>query len=95
MMGPSCAVADVRSDGATIYSQSQNVFSLGATLADLLGMAPEQVRVIFREGAGCYGHSGFDDVAADAAILSQAVGRPVACSGCARTSSPGSRRARR
>ncbi len=77
MMGPSCAVADVRSDGATIYSQSQNVFNLGVTLADLLGMAPEQVRVIFREGAGCYGHSGFDDVAADAAMLSQAVGRPV------------------
>ena len=77
MMGPSCAVADVRSDGATIYSQSQNVFNLSLTLADLLGLAPEQVRVSFREGAGCYGHSGFDDVAADAALLSQAVGRPV------------------
>ena len=77
MMGPSCAVADVRADGATIYSQSQNVFALGATLAGLLGMAPEQVRVTFREGSGCYGHSGFDDVAADAAMLSQAVGRPV------------------
>lgn len=77
MMGPSCAVADVRSDGATVYSQSQNVFSLGATLADLLGLPPEQVHVIFREGSGCYGHSGFDDVAADAAMLSKAVGRPV------------------
>ena len=95
MMGPSCAVADVRSDGATIYSQSQNVFNLGTTVADLLGLAPEQVHVIFREGAGCYGHSGFDDVAADAALLSQAVGRPVRCSGCGRTSLPGSQRAHR
>lgn len=77
MMGPSCAVADVRPDGATIYTQSQNVFNQGRTLADLLGLAPEQVHTIFREGAGCYGHSGFDDVAADAAMLSQAVGRPV------------------
>ena len=77
MLGPSCAVADVRPDGATVYSQSQNVFSLGATLADLLGLPEEQVHVIFREGAGCYGHSGFDDAAADAAMLSQAVGRPV------------------
>jgi CO/xanthine dehydrogenase Mo-binding subunit len=77
MMGPSCAVADVQPDRATVYSQSQNVFSLGETLADLLGMAPEQVHVTFREGAGCYGHSGFDDVAADAAMLSQAVGKPV------------------
>jgi nicotinate dehydrogenase subunit B len=77
MMGPSCAVADVRPDGATIYTQSQNVFNQGRTLADLLGLAPEQVHTIFREGSGCYGHSGFDDVAADAAMLSQAVGRPV------------------
>jgi nicotinate dehydrogenase subunit B len=77
MMGPSCAVADVRTDGATIYSQSQNVFNLGRTLADLLGFPPERVHVIHREGSGCYGHSGFDDVAADAAMLSQAVGKPV------------------
>lgn len=77
MMGPSCAVADVRPDGATIYTQSQNVFSQGRTLANLLGLAPEQVHTIFREGSGCYGHSGFDDVAADAALLSQAAGRPV------------------
>ncbi len=46
MMGPSCAVADVRPDGATIYTQSQNVFNQGRTLADLLGLAPEQVHVI-------------------------------------------------
>lgn len=77
MMGPSCAVADVRSDRATVYSQSQTVFNLRASLADLLGLAEEDVRVIYKEGAGCYGHSGFDDVAADAAMLSQAVGRPV------------------
>lgn len=77
MMGPSCAVADVREDGATIYSHSQNVFSLGTTIADLLGIDPARVRVIFREGAGCYGHSGADDAAGDAAILSRAVGRPV------------------
>ncbi len=77
MMGPSCAVADVRENGATVYSHSQNVFNLGRTLADLLGMEYEQVHVIFREGSGCYGHSGFDDVAADAVMLSRAVGRPV------------------
>ena len=33
-----------------------------AALAPLLGLAPEQVRVIHREGAGCYGHNGADDV---------------------------------
>jgi CO/xanthine dehydrogenase Mo-binding subunit len=76
-LGPSCAVADVRPDGATVYSSSQNVFSLAASLAPLLGLAQEQVRVIHAEGAGCYGHNGSDDVSADAALLSQAVGRPV------------------
>jgi nicotinate dehydrogenase subunit B len=53
MMGPSCAVADVRPEGATVYTQSQNVFNQGRTLADLLGQAPEQVHTIIREGSGC------------------------------------------
>ena len=76
-MGPSCAVADVRADGATIYASSQNVYALARSLASLLGLAPERVRVIYREGSGCYGHNGADDVSADAALLSRAVGRPV------------------
>lgn len=76
-MGPSCAVADVRPDGATIYSSTQGVYHLRNALAPLLGLPPEGVRVIFREAAGCYGHNGADDVSADAALLSQAVGKPV------------------
>jgi nicotinate dehydrogenase subunit B len=76
-MAPSCAVADVRPDGAAVYSSSQNVFALRAALAPILGLAVEQVRVIHKEGGGCYGHNGADDVSADAAVLSQAVGRPV------------------
>ena len=75
--GPSCAVADVTTDAATIYCSSQGVEALRTTLAPLLGLAEEQVRVLFREGAGCYGQNGADDVAADAALLAQAVGRPV------------------
>ena len=35
------------------------------------------VRVKYVEGSGCYGHNGSDDAAADAALLSQAVGAPV------------------
>jgi CO/xanthine dehydrogenase Mo-binding subunit len=76
-MGPSCAVADVRGDGATVYASSQNVYGLAQGLAALLGMASGRVRVVFREGSGCYGHNGVDDVAADAAVLSRAVRRPV------------------
>jgi CO/xanthine dehydrogenase Mo-binding subunit len=43
----------------------------------VLGLKPEDVRVIFTRGSGCYGINGADTVSYDAAILSQAVGRPV------------------
>ena len=76
-IGPSCAVADVRGDNATVYSATQGAHQLVAPIAALLGMPAEKVRVIFTEGSGCYGHNGADDVAGDAALLSQAVGKPV------------------
>jgi nicotinate dehydrogenase subunit B len=76
-IAPSCAVADVGPDGATVYSHTQGVYHLRNAVAALLGFVPEQVRVIYLEGAGCYGHDGAEDVAADAALLSRAVGRPV------------------
>jgi nicotinate dehydrogenase subunit B len=43
----------------------------------VLGLKPENVRVIFRRGSGCYGLNGADTVTYDAAMLSQAVGKPV------------------
>ena len=76
-IGPSCGVADVRKDGATVWTASQGVFDLRGALAGLLGLPAERIRAIFVEGSGCYGHNGADDAAADAAILSRAVGRPV------------------
>jgi len=76
-IGPSCGVADVRATEATIWTGSQGVFELRGALAGLLGLPPERVRVIFAEASGCYGHNGADDAAADAAVLSRAVGRPV------------------
>ena len=43
----------------------------------LLGLPLDEVRVIFTRGSGCYGINGADTVSYDAALLSQAVGRPV------------------
>jgi CO/xanthine dehydrogenase Mo-binding subunit len=43
----------------------------------ILGLPPESVRVIFKMGSGCYGLNGAEAVSYDAALLSQAVGRPV------------------
>jgi CO/xanthine dehydrogenase Mo-binding subunit len=43
----------------------------------LLGLPLDSVRVIYTRGSGCYGLNGADAVSFDAAILSQAAGRPV------------------
>ncbi len=76
-IGTACAVADVRDGEATVWSATQAVWPLRSTLAKLLGLPVEKVRVIFRMGPGCYGINGADTVSYDAALMSQAVGRPV------------------
>ena len=76
-MGSSCAVADVQADKATIWSATQSAYPTRNTSAMLLGLKPESIRVIYVRGAGCYGINGADTVSYDAALLSQAVGKPV------------------
>ena len=76
-MGPSCAVADVRADGATIWTASQATHKFQPAFAKILGLPEEHVRLIYLDGAGCYGMNGHDDAAADAALLSKSVGKPV------------------
>jgi nicotinate dehydrogenase subunit B len=77
-IGPSCAVADVRVDGsATIWSSSQGPHGLRQNLSKVFGLPQEKVRVVYLDGAGCYGGNGNEDVAADAVLLSKTVGQPV------------------
>ncbi len=76
-IGPSCGVADVRSDGVTIWSGTQNPYPLRADIAQLLNLPPEAIEIVRMEAAGCYGRNCADDVCADAALLSRAVGAPV------------------
>jgi len=76
-MGSSCAVADVQSDRATVWSSTQSAYPTRNGVATLLGLPPERVRVVFTRGSGCYGLNGADTVSYDAALLSQAAGRPV------------------
>jgi CO/xanthine dehydrogenase Mo-binding subunit len=76
-MGSSCAVADVQADKATIWSATQSAYPTRNTSAMLLGLKPESIRVIYVRGAGCYGINGADTVSYDAALLSQAVAKPV------------------
>jgi nicotinate dehydrogenase subunit B len=76
-IGTACAVADVQGDKATVWSASQAVHPLRNTMAMMLGIPPVGVRIVFRMGAGCYGVNGADTVSYDAALMSQAVGKPV------------------
>lgn len=76
-IGPSCAVADVNNDSATVWTASQGTHGNQTTFAKFLGLPKEKVRMIYLEGSGCYGMNGHEDAAADAAILSRATGRPV------------------
>ena len=76
-LGSSCAVADVQGDKATIWSPTQAIYPHRNTAAMVLGLPPENVRVVFRMGSGCYGLNGAESVSYDAALLSQAVGKPV------------------
>ena len=76
-IGSSCAVADVHADRATLWSSTQSAYPTRNTTAAILGLKPDSVHVIYTRGAGCYGINGADTVTYDAAVLSQAVGKPV------------------
>ena len=77
-IAPSCAVAEFKDGKLAVWTHSQGVFPLRATIARALGLQPRDIRCIHAEGPGCYGHNGADDAAFDAAMLARAVnGRPV------------------
>jgi CO/xanthine dehydrogenase Mo-binding subunit len=76
-MGPSCAVADLRDGKAVIWTASQGTHNFRRAFARFLGLPADAVRLIYLDGSGCYGMNGHDDAAADAALMSRAVGRPV------------------
>ncbi|MDR3018607.1 MAG: molybdopterin-dependent oxidoreductase [Delftia acidovorans] len=76
-IGPSCAVADVSASQIQVWTGSQNPHDVRKDIATLTGMAADQINVTRLEASGCYGRNCADDVASDAVLLSQAVGRPV------------------
>ena len=77
-IGPSCAVAQWNDGKLQVWCHSQGVFPLRADMAKVLRLPPASITVMHREGSGCYGHNGADDVALDAALLARALpGTPV------------------
>jgi nicotinate dehydrogenase subunit B len=76
-IGPSCAVADVQGDRATIYSATQNSFAMKNAIAKVFNIPSANIHVMNVEASGCYGLNGADDVTTDAALMSQLIGKPV------------------
>lgn len=76
-IGPSCAIADVKGNRAIFWSGTQMPHDARRHMARLLGIPPENVEVRWVEASGAYGRNGLEHVVADAAIMSQAVRRPV------------------
>jgi CO/xanthine dehydrogenase Mo-binding subunit len=77
-MSPSMAIAHSSVDELTVWSHTQGVFLMRGAIARLVGLDEERVRLINAEAAGCYGHNGADDAAADAALIAmQMPGRPI------------------
>jgi nicotinate dehydrogenase subunit B len=76
-IGPSCSIADVQGDKATVWTSFQAPHLLKDHLALLLNIDAKNIRVTNVEGAGCYGGNGHHLATADAAIMSQMIGKPV------------------
>ena len=77
-IGPSCAVAQWKDDKLTVWTHSQGVFQLRGDLVKVLKVPAADINCIHKEGSGCYGHNGADDVGLDAALVARATnGRPV------------------
>ncbi len=74
---PNCALADVKADSALVIAPTQDAYGARRTLAPLLGLPEDKVRVQYCESSGTFGHSCYDDVAQAAALMSQLAGAPV------------------
>lgn len=76
-IGPSCAVADFKGGKLTVWTSSQATHSMVHELSVVTKMPKDAIRLVFLEGAGCYGRNGTEDAAADAALISQEISKPV------------------
>ena len=77
-IGACCAVADVTSQGARIFSGTQGEYKTRDTVASVIGLPLNKVRVTAVPMGGCYGNGmQYRDAAAAAALMSQLVAAPV------------------
>lgn len=77
-LAPSAAMATWDGETLDITSHSQGIYVLRDSIAESLDLKPENVVLTYMPGSGCYGHSGADDAAFEAALIAMAIpGTPV------------------
>jgi nicotinate dehydrogenase subunit B len=76
-LGPAVAVVDAKPDHVTIYTGTQKPYDARYGIAELLGRERKDVTAVWIAGTGSYGRNDAGDCSADAAVLSNAVGKPV------------------
>ncbi|MBZ4017173.1 molybdopterin cofactor-binding domain-containing protein [Streptomyces purpurogeneiscleroticus] len=74
---PNCAIADVRSDRATVWAGLKSPIVAQGDIAKSLGLPQSAVTVNVITGGGSFGHKLFGDAAIEAAKISKAMGKPV------------------
>jgi isoquinoline 1-oxidoreductase beta subunit len=72
-----CAIADVGSDQAEVWSSLKSPIWTQQTLAAILGLPQQAITVHVTQGGGSFGRHLFADAAFEAAVISQAIGKPV------------------
>lgn len=72
-----CAVADVTSTAAQIWSSFKSPIVAQETIAQELGMPPDAVTCHVVQGGGSFGRHLFWDAGLEAALISKAMGKPV------------------
>ncbi|MBK4737283.1 xanthine dehydrogenase family protein molybdopterin-binding subunit [Noviherbaspirillum pedocola] len=76
-IGPSCAIAEYKEGRMTLWSATQGPHLTRKQIAAMLKLPVDRVRLIYAEGAGCYGRNGHEDATADAALLAMELGVPI------------------
>jgi isoquinoline 1-oxidoreductase beta subunit len=74
---PNCAIADVRSDRATVWAGLKAPIVAQRDVAKAVGLPASKVEVNVVTGGGSFGHKLFGDAAIEAAVISKAMGKPV------------------
>jgi isoquinoline 1-oxidoreductase subunit beta len=74
---PNCAIADVRSDSAEIWSALKSPIDAKQEIAAMLGLPQDKVTVHVVTSGGSFGRRLFADAAMEAAEVSAKIGKPV------------------